>query len=83
MRVVATIKAYLTAIEAGTLNKHGNRCSPPAILDLQGVLEGVKPELGRYRLADLSRSNVQRPVDRMTPEESVAACAPSSAVRSF
>jgi integrase len=72
MRVAAAVEAYLAAIEAGTaLNKHGRQYKLSAIRDLQGALEGyVKPQLGRYRLADLRRSDVQRLIDRMTPEKS-------------
>jgi integrase len=72
MRVAAAIEVYLAAIKAGTaLNKHGRQYKLSAIRDLQGALEGyVKPQLGRYRLADLRRSDVQRLVDRMTPEKS-------------
>jgi integrase len=72
MRVAAAIEAYLTAIEAGTaLNKHGRPYKSSAIRDLQGALESyVAPELGRHRLADLRRGDVQRLIDQMTPEKS-------------
>ena len=72
MRIAAAIEAYLTAIQAGTaLNKHGRQYKPSAIRDLQGALDGyVRPELGRHRLADLRRSDVQRLIDQMTPEKS-------------
>lgn len=72
MRIAKAIEAYLAAIEAGTaLNKHGRQYKPSAIRDLRGALKGwVGPELGRHRLADLRRGDVQRLIDQMTPEKS-------------
>jgi integrase len=72
MRVAAAIEAYLKAIEAGTaLNKHGRPYKPSAIRDLQGALEGyVRPDLGHCRLADVRRGDVQRLIDKMTPDKS-------------
>jgi integrase len=72
MRVAKAIEAYLSAIEVGTaLNKHGRPYEPSAVRDLQGALEGcVQPVLGGHRLADVRRGDVQRLVDKMTPEKS-------------
>lgn len=72
VRVAAAIDTYLAAIEAGAaLNKHGRRYKPSAIRDLRGALNGhVKTALGTRRLAEVTRGDVQRLVDTMTPAKS-------------
>jgi integrase len=72
MRLKKAIEAYLAAVEAGTaLNKHGRPYKPSAARDLRGALEGhVEPALGARRLADVRRGDVQRLVDKLTPERS-------------
>lgn len=72
MRVSAAIEAYLAAIESGTaMNKHGRRYKPSAIRDLRGALDGhVKDAFGGHRLTDVRRGDVQRLVDKLTPEKS-------------
>lgn len=72
MRVATAVEAFLSAIEAGrALNKHGRPYKPSAIRDLRGAFEGyVLPALGRRRLADLRRSDLQELVDEMTPDKS-------------
>ncbi len=72
MRVAKAIEAYLNAIEAGrALNKHGRPYKPSAIRDLRGALETyVVPALGRHRLGDVRRGDIQQLIDSMTPEKS-------------
>lgn len=72
MRLAAAIEAYLEAIRAGTaLNKHGRRYKPSAIRDVEGALQlYVQPDLGAHRLGDVRRGDVQRLIDKLTPEKS-------------
>ncbi|MHB1539151.1 MAG: tyrosine-type recombinase/integrase [Solirubrobacteraceae bacterium] len=72
MRLAAAVEAYLEAISAGTaLNKHGRRYKPSAIRDIEGVLQlYVQPDLGGHRLGDVRRGDVQRLIDKLTPEKS-------------
>lgn len=72
MRVEHAITAFLKAAEQGIArNKHGRRYKPSALRDLRGALEGqVKAGLGRKRIADVRRGDVQRMVDQLTPKVS-------------
>jgi integrase len=71
-RVSAAIDAYLAAIRSGAaLNKHGRRYKASAIRDLDGALNNyVRDALGRKRLVDVRRRDVQRLVDELTPNKS-------------
>ncbi len=70
LRVAGAIEAFLAAAEKGSaLNKHGRRYKPSAIRDLRGALERhVQPVLGRQRLDEVQRADIQAIVDLMTPE---------------
>ncbi len=72
MRLAKAVENYLDAIKSGrALNKHGRPYKPSAIRDIEGALVGyVEPELGARRIGDVRRGDVQRLIEKLTPEKS-------------
>jgi integrase len=62
-------KQFVTAARAGrALNKHGRRYKKKAIDVIEGRLEhDIEPALGRRRITDVRRGDVQAIVDNLTP----------------
>lgn len=72
MRVKAATEAFLRAVENGTaLNKFGKEYKENSVRDLKGAFARyINKELGRMRVADVRRRDVQRLVDGMTGKKS-------------
>lgn len=85
MRVARAIDAFVRAARDGVaLNKHGRRYKPSAIRDLDGCLNGhVEPVLGRRRLGDVRRGDVQRLIDGMAGKSGSRVRSVVNAIRSL
>lgn len=72
MRLAKAVENYLDAIKSGrALNKHGRPYKSSTIRDIEGALVGyVEPELGARRIGDVRRGDVQRLIEKLTPEKS-------------
>lgn len=70
MRVKAAGDAFVAAMASGVaLNKHGRRYKPSAVVDIKSCLTNhVEDTIGRRRLADVRRRDVQAIVDGMVAD---------------
>lgn len=70
LRLADARERFMVAAREGrALNKHGRRYKPRAVDDIEEVLRvHVEPRLGRRRLIDVRRGDVQELVDEITIE---------------
>lgn len=70
MRVKAAGEAFVRSARDGVaLNKHSRRYKPSAVADIESCLNNhIEGEIGRRRLADVRRGDVQRIVDGMVTD---------------
>jgi site-specific recombinase XerC len=68
--VAAAIEQFVAAAQIGAaVNRSGRPYRPSALRDIRGILEyHIAPDLGRMRLRDVRRSDVQMLVERLAAE---------------